>query len=89
MIAVACEHENASDDMVCKHLPMIFPPFLNVHHDDLLHPESKLYEVIPLEESTHFPVGPVGPELAQIKPMIRMVHDILPVNQRSVLYTNP
>ncbi len=64
MIAVACKHENACDDMMCKHLPMIFPPFLDVNHDNLLHPESKLDEVVPLEQSAHFPVRPVGPQLA-------------------------
>ena len=86
MIAVAGKHENASDDMMRDHLPMVFPSFLDVDHDNLLHPKSKLYEVIPFEQAAHFPVRPIGPELAQIKPVVRIVHDILPINQQTIAY---
>ncbi|KAL8813006.1 MAG: hypothetical protein Q9200_000593 [Gallowayella weberi] len=61
MVAITCEHQNASDDMMCKHLPMIFSPLFDVDDDDLLHPKRKLYEVVPFEQPAHFPVRPVGP----------------------------
>lgn len=85
MITVACEHENAGDDMMSKHLPMVLSPLFNVNDDDLLYPECKLYEVVPFEQAAHLPVRPVGPKLAQVKPVFRVVHDILATRQLGIL----
>lgn len=61
MIAVTREHEYASDDVVGKHLPMIFPPFFNVHDEELLHIKGELGKVVPFEQAVHFSVRPAGP----------------------------
>ena len=47
MIAVACEYECASYDMMCEHLYIVLPSLLNMDNHDLLEPESKLDQDVP------------------------------------------
>lgn len=61
MVAVAREHERACNDVMDKHLPMIFPPLLNVHHNHLLYVKGELDEIVPLEKTAHLPIRPAGP----------------------------
>lgn len=77
MVSVACEHENAGDDMVGEHLPVILPPLLDVDNNDLLYPEGELYQVIPFEQAIHFTIGPISPQLACVKPVFGAVHYVL------------
>ena len=49
VIPIAREDQCTGDDMVGKHLPVIFPSFFNVHNQYLLQPKGELNEVIPLE----------------------------------------
>ena len=61
MVAVAGKHESAGDDMMCEHLPMILASFFDIDNKDLLQPECKLGEVVPFEQTIHFPIRPVCP----------------------------
>jgi hypothetical protein len=42
VVAVAGEYQNSGNNVVREHLPMVFPPLLNIDNHDLLQPESVL-----------------------------------------------
>ena len=50
-IDIGDEYERAGDQMVCEHLGMILPARLHMYHEDLLHPERELHQVVPLENA--------------------------------------
>ena len=77
VITVAPEHEEAGHDMVREHLPMIFPPLLDIDDYYLLQPEAELYQIIPLHRTVNLSGGPAGPEFLIIHPVLVVVHDIL------------
>lgn len=77
MIAVTCEHETASNDVMDEHLPIIFSSLFNVDHNNLLNVEGELYEVVPLVQTSHLSVGPAGPQFTGVKPVIRVIHEEL------------
>lgn len=77
MVAVTGEHEDAGDDVMGKHLPVVFPPFFNVDNEHLLNVEGELDEVVPFEQAVHLSVRPAGPEFAGGEPVIGTVHEIL------------
>ena len=45
-IAITAQDQGAGDEMVNKHLHVVFPPLLNIDDDKLLQPEGKNHEVI-------------------------------------------
>ena len=63
--------------MMGKHLNVVASPLFNIYNQDLLKPERKLHEIVPLEEAIHFPIGPSYPQIAEIEPVIGTVHYIL------------
>jgi len=60
-----------------KHLPVVFPTFLNIDNHNLLEPERELHEVVPLHDAGDVDVGEVCPELGEVEPVGRVVHDVL------------
>lgn len=66
MISIAQEYECARNNVVREHLPMVFPAFFNIHNDDLLEPECKLNEIVPLGETIHLSDRPADPELFEV-----------------------
>ena len=77
MVAVTREHESTGDEVVCEHLPMVFPPLLYVDDKDLLQPERKLHEIVPFHGSFYFSVWPAGPHLLHVEPVLVCVHYVL------------
>lgn len=77
MIAVACDHQHAGYDMVTEHLPMVFPPFFDVHDKDLLEPKAELNEVVPLHGAFYLATRPIGPQTFHVHPVFVIVHDPL------------
>ena len=77
VVAVTHEHENAGDDVVAQHLPVVFSPLLDVDDEDLLDPETELYEVVPFHGCVDFSVWPAGPHLLHVEPVLMSIHDIL------------
>ena len=77
MIPIAREDQGTGDDMVRKHLPMIFSSFFDVHDQYLLQPKGELNEVVPFEQAVHLSVRPAGPHLSEIEPVRRIIHQIL------------
>ena len=63
MVAIACEHQDACDEMMSEHLPMIFPALLDVDDKDLLEPKGELNEIVPLHQAFGFPIWPSRPLL--------------------------
>lgn len=70
VIAVTCEYQAGSNNMVGKHLPVVFSPFLEVEDHDLLEPKGILNENVPFSKSVYLSVGPVRPELLEIKHVV-------------------
>ena len=85
IIAIACEHQDTRHHVVSKHLPMILSLLLNVHDHNLLQPEAELDEIVPFHRSLELSVGPAGPKLSNVHPMLLGVHDILFNRELSVL----
>ena len=77
MVAVTAEHQDAGDHMMSEHLPMVFPPLLDVDDQDLLEPEGELDQIVPLHRPFQFSVWPIGPLLGHVEPMVMGVHNIL------------
>lgn len=48
VVAVRTENQSTSNDVVCKHLPVVFPSLLDVYNHNLLQPKRKLDQVVPL-----------------------------------------
>src|SRR5690348_17464955 len=55
---------------------MVFSPRFDVHDHDLLEPESKLNEIVPLREPRHFSGWPVVPKRPEVKPVVGVVHNV-------------
>jgi len=85
VVTVTGENQGASDHMVGKHLEMIFPPLLNINNKYLLKPKGKLHKVVPFEQTGHFSIGPVHPELAKIQPIVRIIEKILSLDLAPLL----
>jgi hypothetical protein len=71
VVAIACENQHCRDDMVREHLPMVFSPFLNVDHQDLLEPKCVLCQNVPFLQASNLTIGPIAPELLEIEPVFR------------------
>ena len=63
--------------MVSEHLPMVFPPLFDIDDQQLLEPEAKLYEVVPLDLPINRESWISGPYLVQVAPVGRGVPDVL------------
>lgn len=74
MITVASEDQDAGNNMMREHLGIVFPALFDVDYQDLLQIKCKLHEVIPLGETAHFPIRPIGPHLTQVEPVLGIVH---------------
>lgn len=71
--------------MVGKHLSEVLPPLFQVDGQQLLQPEGKLDQVIPLQWSCNLPRRPFGPELPEVKPVAGRHEDMLRVTSQSPL----
>lgn len=71
--------------MVCEHLPMVLTSVLDVDDVNLLQPESELSQIVPLHRGCHVAGWKVGPELAEIKPVFRVIPKVLSSSLASVV----
>lgn len=63
--------------MVGEHLVVVLPPLLNVDDENLLKPKGQLEETVELEIARNITSRPVCPDLAEIKPVFRMIPNML------------
>lgn len=73
--------------MVGEHLCVVFPALLDVDNEDLLDPESQLYEVVPFERSGHLSRRPSCPDFGIVEPVNGVIPEVLwfsPVSVYSV-----
>ena len=63
--------------MVSKHLPVIFTALFNIDNKELMQIASKLDDIVPLYFGLKMGRWKVGPELLEIKPIRRIVPDLL------------
>jgi hypothetical protein len=69
--------EDARDNVVGEHLPVVLPALLDVDDNHLLQPETQLREHVALHESGQFAVGPPRPQLSQVEVGGRLAVDVL------------
>jgi hypothetical protein len=62
---------------MCEHLPVIFTAFFDVDDEELLQPKGKLYNVVPFHSRLKEWAGKLGPELFAVKPIFRVVENVL------------
>lgn len=77
MVAITGENQASGDNVMREHLPMIFPPLLNVDDHDLLEPKGVLSENVPFLQPAHLSIGPIGPEILEVKQVVRVNQNIL------------
>lgn len=77
MVAITREYQRRGYHMMGEHLRVIRPPLLNVDHDHLLQPERELHQIVPLEQAIQFSSRPICPQVAQVEPVIGIVHEVL------------
>jgi len=77
VVAIRQKDEYGREDVVHKHLQVVFTFLLNVYDKDLLEVESPLNEVVELEQAFNFSKGPALPDTVEIQPEIRVVCDVL------------
>ncbi len=77
VVSVACKEKNRGNNMMGEHLVVVFPPLFDIDHYDLLKPERKLYKIIPFEQPIKLSIGPADPQFTVIKPVARVVHQVL------------
>lgn len=58
------------DDVVGEHLPVVLAALLDVDDDDLLEPEGELAEHVALHQAAELAVGPVGPQVPEVEPVV-------------------
>ncbi len=58
--------------MVREHLPVVFSPLFDVDDHDLLKPEGVLDENVPFPNPSDLSIGPIGPEILEIEPVVRV-----------------
>ncbi len=80
-MAVTRRHERAGDDVMGQHLMIVLAPLLDVDGEDLLQPKGELNKVISFQEAVHLPIGPCGPHLAKVHPIVRLGEDVLSDDQ--------
>lgn len=62
---------------MCEHLPVILAPLFNVDDENLLQPEGELHEIVTLERPSHGSMRELGPQLAYVEPVLRVVYNVL------------
>ena len=77
VVAVGKDEEEAGDDMMGEHLPVVFAAFFDVDDDDLLEPEGELDEVVVFEERGEEADGEVGPEVGEGEEVRGCDNDVL------------
>jgi hypothetical protein len=77
MIAIAGKQEHAGYDVMGEHLGMVFPSLFDVDNHDLLQPETKLDQNIPFQDTNDLSVRPIPPHHFDVKPVIRIIHNVL------------
>lgn len=68
-VGVRDVHEHACNDVMERHLGVVFPSLLQIDGKNLLEPEGELHEVVPLQFARYLARGPSGPELLEVKPI--------------------
>lgn len=63
--------------MMGEHLVIVFPSLLDIDHYDLLKPERKLDKIVPFEQPIKLSIGPANPQLPEVAPVARIVHQVL------------
>jgi hypothetical protein len=56
---------------------MVFPPFFDVDDHNLLKPEGVLDEDVPFPYPSDLSIGPTGPEILEIEPVVRVDENVL------------
>ena len=72
--------------MVREHLPMVFSPFFDIDDHYLLEPEGVLGEDVPFSYSGDLSIGPIGPEILEIEPVVRAKENVLLLLEPSLFF---
>ena len=77
IVTITSRNQSTGNEVMGQHLHMILSSLFDIHNQDLLDPECKLYKIVPLEEPGHFPYRPWNPHIRRIEPVVRVVHQVL------------
>lgn len=76
-VDVGRAEKNACNDVVSKHLVMIFASFLHVDDEDLLDQKGQLHEKIPLHQARQGASRPFRPNSGKVEPIVRIAPNVL------------
>lgn len=77
VVAVATNQEQAGDNVVGEHLPMVLSALLDVDNHNLLQPETELSQIVEFEEASHGACRETRPHGRQVVEVWRFVDEIL------------
>lgn len=60
-----------------EHLPVVLSPLLDIDNEYLLQPEGVLYQDVPFAYTGNLSIGPIGPEILEIEPVVRVDQYVL------------
>jgi len=82
VVPVACEDQKGRDNVVREHLPIVFSLLLDVDDHNLLEPKGVLDEGVPFPQPSHLSIGPIGPKILEIQPIIGVDKNVLVASVR-------
>lgn len=63
---IAANHQCNSDNMMCHHLPVVFPARLSVEDENLVQVERSLKEIVEFDRSSDGYVGIIYPDVYRV-----------------------
>lgn len=76
VVAVTAYEQGAREYVVTKHLEVVLPLDLEVEGEYALQPECQLHEVVHFEGRVESGLWPVGVELGDVPPVLRVVEEV-------------
>lgn len=73
---IGTNHQKTSNDVMCKHLVVIFTSVFNMNHVDLLKPTTQLDQIVVLHCQRQLVVRPSLPQIGSGKEVVRVVVEI-------------
>jgi hypothetical protein len=75
--AVRGKEQGRGEDVMGKHLPVVFSALFDVDDEELVHPKGELDNVVPLDARLKSGVRESRPELFEIEPVVGSIENVL------------
>ena len=77
MVTICRKYQNSRNYVMGEHLHVVLSSCFNMDNQQLLHPESVLYQNIGFQRESHLSIRPIRPEPLEIEPVFRVHQYVL------------